>query len=445
MRSTGTGDGLATRPQQSTAAPRQAISRRLAGSAVATLALAVSLLATASPAGAATLARSGHFGTAAQGAGRPAAAGQVSQAAAINPFDPSPTAWNGKDLVTTQNSPGGNLVAYEKVPGTGSWKKETVSTAAHNGGVAFGPVSITATGSAVQIVAPDVDGKIWFFQQADGKTKWSAPQLVGTVTPGSPGGFQEPAIAWTGVPGHTGTNSVITVADASGNVLFFYQNGGGWTKETVASASVHNVYYQPVLTATDHGIVIVAPATDGFLFSWSQPYGGSGWTADGNVAPGSHLAFNRPSVTWDGVNVDVVDSVVAGGLVFLWKSDSATSWSQFVMVPDGESPGVLSSPPAIHFTSGNLIISAVETGPSRVETLSFWWQGSSLTNFNFETVDSAAGTFEQPTITSTTGSSAEVAIVVPFTTGTPGWALDDWTQPVGGTGWLKGHIAGGSS
>ena len=66
----------------------------------------------------------------------------------------------------------------------------------------------------MQVVSEDADGRIWFYQQADGQATWPARQLVGTVTVGQVADTQQPKIAWTGVPGHAGTNWVIAIANA---------------------------------------------------------------------------------------------------------------------------------------------------------------------------------------------------------------------------------------
>jgi hypothetical protein len=398
------------------------------------VALAAALLATAPQAGAASL------GT---GARQPHAASRPLTGAGVA-FDATPSVWNGTDLVTTQIDPNGNLYAYEQVPGAASWKKETVETAAANGGAQFDPPSITAAGPAVQIVAADTNGNIWFFQQTDGQTTWSAAQLVGSV--GENTGTHEPQIAWTGVPGHTGTNSVITLAQG-GNVLFWYQNGGGWSQEKVATGSEQNGYYDPAITATDKGIVIVAPGTSGAFFSFYQPYGGSGWVSDGSVGAGSNQYFSYVSATWDGVNVDVVaafnsgfNDIIADKLVFLWKSDSARNWTdEDITGPTSTQP--LDYTPAIAWTGSNLIVTAVQQMSSSSQRIDFWWQGSTFTNFNFEKVATSASptVFYPSTLVSThdATSSGEIAIFAPVTTNNVTAALDDWTQPTGEQGWTK--------
>ena len=59
------------------------------------------------------------------------------------------------------------------------------------------------------------------------------------------------------------------------------------------------------------------------------------------------------------------------------------------------------------------------SSPAR-ESLDYWWQGTTFTNFNFQQVSSTAGSneFSPATIVSTHSASSpgEVAIVAPFTT-----------------------------
>ena len=445
MRPTGTGHGPATRPKKSRAVPRSAIRVRLAGSAAAALALAAALLATAPAAGAASLGRAVSPGAASL---PPAGAGVQDNI--------TPVAWNGTDLVTAQIVPDDDLLAWEQVPGASSWQQETVATPASIGGADLGYPSIAATASSVQVVSEDTSGNIWFFQQADGTTTWSAPQFVGTVTSDLPDGGTAPAIAWTGVPGHTGTNSVITVED-NGAVRFWFQNGrGGWTEETVASGG----YYYPVVTATDRGIVIVALGPGGALHSFYQPYGGSGWTSDGTVGVKSGQWFGGLSVTWDGVNVDVVasfndgatgglDGMLPDKLVFLWKSDSARSWSDEDITGPSSAQPLVGFTPGIAFTGFNLVIDAnqlVGTSSSGATCrVGFWWQGSTFTDFTFEPVATTKdpSEYDEVTLASTRDatSSGEVAIVSAFTTNT--WTttgLADWTQPTGAKGWTRHTI-----
>ena len=305
--------------------------------------------------------------------------------------------------------------------------------------------------TSVQIISHDTNGNIWFFQQIDGQTAWSAPQLVANIPPGDPESETAPQIAWTGVPGHAGTNSVIT-AESNSGVVFFYQNGGGWTEQTVATSSATNPYYFPRITATDRGIVIMALGPGSDFYSWYQPYGGSGWQSDGSIGASPGQWFGDMSVTWDGTNVDVAasfndgasgpDAIDPDKLMLLWKSDRASSWSEEALPRTSSAEPLAGFTPGIAFTGFNLVLTEVQwtsITPSD-ESLDYWWQGTTFTNFNFQQVSSTAGSneFSPASIVSTHSASSpgEVAIVAPFTTNhyqTTG--LYDWTQPTGGSGW----------
>jgi hypothetical protein len=390
---------------------------RLAAAAAA--ALAVSLLAAAAPAGASTL------------------TGVVSAAARV--------VWDGTDLVTAAAGANGVLYAYEQVPGASGWSAQVVAAEAPDGG-AMGPPSVTVTSSAVQVISEDPAGRIWFFQQIIGESGWSAGQLVGSVSQGNAEGAQYPKIAWTGVAGHAGSNSVITVADGSGDILFWYQNSsGGWTRETVAAGSPPNKWYGAALTATDQGIVIVAAGTTVGFGSFYQAYGSSApWSPDGTQGGES---FGALSVTWDGTNVDVVATYGGSGMIVLWKPDSGTDWNA---VASGGGPGSYPfyGPMTITFTGSNLLITAVQQISSSQQRLVFWWQqeeDGEYATFNPETVgtiDTPNG-YGTPDLVYTVGArSPEAVIVAPFTANNyERSALDDWTEPDGGSNWTQHTVA----
>jgi hypothetical protein len=407
------------RSTESTTGPRRALAR-VTGAAVAAATLAGSLLATASPAGATQM-----LGTA------------------------CPVVWNGTELATASLSAQYQLYVYEQVPGAPSWTQHQIANTSPDGDE-FATVSITATSSSVQIVALDTAGNIWFYQQADGQSTWSAAQLVGNMSTDNVEGWQTPRIAWTGVPGHTGTNSVIAVADGSGNILMWYQNGGGWTQETVSGApSGGYEYYDATLTATDQGIDVVALDNDGDFFSFFQAYGPNPWTSTGVAAP-PNQSFNSVAVTWDGGNVDVAAVYNDGSpypygadeLMFLWKPDSASTWNQ---------EDILGTKPTqpfdyiagITYTGSNLLLTAVQQMSGKQVRLDSWWQGSTFTNFNFETGAKASlpTSFGAPQMTYTEGSSApETVVTTPYTANdyeTVG--IQDWTVPLDSRTWTK-HV-----
>jgi hypothetical protein len=406
----------AMKSTQSTARPRRALARVTCAAAGAAT-LAGSLLAAAPPAGAAVL------NTA------------------------CPVVWNGSVLVTAAISATGQLVAYEQVLGATSWAKFPVATHAPDGEPLV-TVSMAATANTVQIAAEDDAGSIWFYQQSDSTGVWSKGQLVGSVSQGNAGGLQTPQIAWTGVPRHAGTNSVVTVADGSGNLLMWYQNGGGWSQETVSDGTSSDEFDDAVVTATDRGIVIVSLRTDGGFYSFFQPYGANPWVSDGTIDVGPDQSFDSVAVTWDGTNVDVDAAYNSGTglpnpdeLLFAWKPDTAGWSKKDILGPNSAKP--LDYTPAITFTGSNLLLTTDQAVSSTQERLDFWWQGSAITNFNFESVATANGAngYGPPRIAYTEGASApEAVIVAPFTTNnfeTSG--LNDWTEPFASSIWTK-HV-----
>jgi hypothetical protein len=366
--------------------------------------------------------------------------------AAVTGYAPCPVVWNGTDLVTATISVSGRLYAYDQAPGATSWTQQLVAHLAPDG-EAFISASMTATSNSVQIVAVDGVGVIWFFQQIDGTSTWSDGQEVGSASLGNGEGVQFPQIAWTGVPGHTGTNSVVTIADGSGNVLFWYQNGGGWTQETVVNGSPSDEYYDADLTATDQGIVLVAPESNGEFQSFFQAYGAAGWTLDGGLDVGPGQSFDSVSATWDGTNVDVAASYTTGSaaargneVMFLWKSDSGIGWNhEVVMGPQKYGFYV----PVITFTGSNLLLASSQEVTTSKSRLDFWWQGSTFTNFNFESVASVTtpNDVEDPELAYSAGASSPEAVIVAPVTSNLGstFGADDWTEPVGSPIWTK-HV-----
>jgi hypothetical protein len=357
-------------------------------------------------------------------------------------------AWNGQVLVTAQVNAEGDLYVYAQVPGASAWSSEKVALA--SGGVTYTEPWVVATATSVQIVALDSTGRIWFWQQVDGSKLWSKRELVGDV--GSENlAASAPKIAWTGVPGHTGTNSVITAVNGNGDLMFWYQIGGEWSAaQTVADDTSYN---NAALTATDDGIVIVAPEANGALRSFYQPYGGSGWTSGASLGVGTGQRFESVSVTWDGTNVDLIagfddsESTDPSGdtVLFAYKSDSDRYWSSSMYLTGLNYPTELhplAGAPAIYETGGNLVVTAVQQMSSSKERLDYWWQGATFTNFNFEAVDTAMDpiAYSSSTVVSTTGTGGEVAIFAPVTTPSGKVDLDDWTQPVGETVWSDPQV-----
>lgn len=358
----------------------------------------------------------------------------------------SPVVWNGTDLVTAAVGANGTLYAYEQVPGASTWQRQTIETQAGNGGAALGTPSVTATTTSVQVVSEDANGKIWFYQQADGQSTWSAPQLVAQVSVGQVVLAQQPKIAWTGVPGHTGTNSVITIANAAGDVLFWYQSGAGWSQETAASPAQGVGYGAPDLTATSTGIVIAAVGTNGVFYTFFQPYGGPAWASDGTLGASAGQFWGPPALTWNGVDVTAAAAFTDGSgitLRFMWKANSAQFWVQETL-PGVTDAQFLAQDPAITWTGDNLLVAAVQQVTPDKMRLDFWWQGPAFTTFTRETVGAASypDAFGPPALTYDPASPGEAVITAPFSTNgfNTTTALDDWTEPTGGITWTRHQI-----
>jgi hypothetical protein len=357
----------------------------------------------------------------------------------------SPVVWNGTDLVTAAVGANGTLYAYEQVPGAATWQRQTVETQAGDGGTALGAPSVTATATSVQVVSEDANGKIWFYQQADGQGTWSAPQLVAQVSVGQVVLAQQPKIAWTGVDGHTGTNSVITIANAAGDILFWYQSGSSWIHETVASPTQGVGYGAPDLTATNTGVVIAAVGSNGAFYTFFEAYGGPTWASDGSLGAGARQFWGPPAVTWDGVNVTVAAAFTDGTgitLRFMWKANSAQLWSQETL-PGVTDAQFLAQDPAITWTGDNLLVAAVQQLTSDKQRLDFWWQGSTFTTFNRENVTTASypSAFGPPALTYDPATPGEAVITADLTTNAfTTTALDDWTEPTGGTVWTRHQV-----
>ena len=64
------------------------------------------------------------------------------------------------------------------------------------------------------------------------------------------------------------------------------------TTETVWNELAGDDYYGAAVTATDKGIVIVAPSTNGSFQSFYQPYGPHPWQFDGSLGDKSGPGFS---------------------------------------------------------------------------------------------------------------------------------------------------------
>ena len=167
---------------------------------------------------------------------------------------------------------------------------------------------------------------------------------------------------------------------------------------------------------------------------------------DGTLGAAAGQSWGAPVLTWDGVNVAAAAAFNDGTgstLRVAWKSNSAQSWSK-ESLPGVTDAQPLDFDPQITFTGFNLGVTAVQQLAAGKQQLDFWWEGATITSFNKEKVATATlpnAIAASALAASSAPATAEVAIVAPSTTNdfdTSG--LYDWTQPTGGTGWIRHTI-----
>ena len=106
-------------------------------------------------------------------------------------------------------------------------------------------------------------------------------------------------------------------------------------------------------------------------------------------------------------------------LRFAWKTNTAQFWSQQTL-PGVTDAQFLAQDPAITWTGGNLLVTAVQDVTSGKQRLDFWWQGTTFTTFNRETVTAAnyPAAFGPPALTYDPAAPGR-AVVTPHSLPTP--------------------------
>ena len=139
------------------------------------------------------------------------------------------------------------------------------------------------------------------------------------------------------------------------------------------------------------GLVTAQVNPDGNLYAWEQPPGATKW-----------------------VKKEVAAESPTGAALGARRSPPACPAVQIV---SEDAAGISSSQPlgygpALAYTGSNLVLTALQQQAPTKQRLDFWWQGSTFTTFNFETVATAIGpkAFGPRAPTATSG---EVAITAP--------------------------------
>jgi hypothetical protein len=338
---------------------------------------------------------------AAQASQRPAAG-----SAATYPYKFSRIAWTGSDEVIAATDSHGDLYYFWSASGTTTWHKQLVAGATSS--LAYSKPSITAAGTTVYIAAVDGAGDLYDFTKT-GTASWHGSLLS---TGGSPGKYQAPSITagdgyvlisagntggdlvtFTLAPGSTswagqtvaaglfGPSSVTTVFDsldseylglltaASGGTLYFWYEflaGPGWNQQTVAAGN----YTGGTVTAGNADIVIAAATTAGAVDGFTQPIGGSTWTAQTVSATGG--PYTSPQAAWTGPvdgtssSYDVITAANhAGALHYWWVLDgSGLAWNPETIAATGTH--AVYANPGIAITSTSVVVTAINTKPGDV-------------------------------------------------------------------------------
>jgi hypothetical protein len=338
---------------------------------------------------------------AAQASQRPAAG-----SATTYPYNFSRIAWTGSQEVIAATNSHGDLYYFWQASGTTTWHKQLVAGATSS--LAYSKPSITAAGTTVFIAAVDGAGDLYYFTKT-GTASWHGLLLS---TDRSSGKYQAPSITtgdgyvlisagntggdlvtFTLAPGSTswfeqtvavglfGPSSVTTVFDsldseylglltaASGGALYFWYEflaGPGWNQETVAAGS----YTGGTVTASNADIVIAAATATGAVDAFTQPIGGSGWTAQTVSATGG--PYTSPQAAWTGPvdgtssSFDVITATNhAGALHYWWLPDgSGLAWNPETIAANGTH--AVYANPGIAITSTSVAITAINTKPGDV-------------------------------------------------------------------------------
>jgi hypothetical protein len=354
----------------------------------------------------------------------PALARTAGRFAAIYPYKFSRIAWTGSDAVIAATDSHGDLYYFWQASGTTTWHKQLV--AAGTSALAYSKPSITAAGTTVYIAAVDAAGDLYYFSKT-GTARWHGVLLS---TAGSPGKYQAPSITtgdgsvlisvgntggqlmnftlasgsttWTQqtvAAGLFGPSSVTTVFDSldsaylglltasSGGTLYFWYEfltAPGWNQQTVASPGAGGSYTGGSITAGNTDIVIAAASTTGAVDAFTQPIGGSGWSAQAVSTTGS---YTSPQVAWTGVTNGVSFDVItatnhAGALDFWWHYDGTSlGWNPETVAANGAS--AVYANPGIAITSTSVVITAINTKPGNVM---YWSQAFSTSPWAKELV-----------------------------------------------------------
>jgi hypothetical protein len=213
------------------------------------------------------------------------------------------------------------------------------------------------------MISAYTSGQLQSFTQAPGGVTWTLNTVAyGTFGPSSiTTVYDSLASAYLG----------LITASSGGTLEFFWEfrGTGAWNQETVASPGAAGSYTGGSVTASNTDIVIAAASTNGAVDAFTQPIGGSSWTAQAVSTSGG--PYTSPQAAWTGpvnggASYDVITATNnAGTLSYWWVADgSGLSWNPETVAANGTS--AIYAHPGIAITTSSVVITAINTKPGNV-------------------------------------------------------------------------------
>ncbi|MGO8959457.1 MAG: hypothetical protein ACLQFR_19135 [Streptosporangiaceae bacterium] len=232
---------------------------------------------------------------------------------------------------------------------------------------------------------------------------------------------------------YTGSRIVIAATDSHGDLYFFWKQEGTstWHKQLVAKGGHGKSVSKPSIAWTGHAVLIVALDAAGDLISYTQHSGSSAWKYQ-RVARASGGHFKAPSLAVAANGAVLIGTGTAAGLVSFARAPGGSSWTRLSVAS-----GTFGAPTII--TCYDSIVSAylgLIVATSSNNSLDFWWERLDVPGWHQETIAAAGpgGSYYGGSLAAT---SSHLLVAATTTTG----AVDEWSQPIGGSGWSQQTVA----
>jgi hypothetical protein len=228
-------------------------------------------------------------------------------------------------------------------------------------------------------------------------------------------------IAWTG------SDEVIAATDSHGDLYYFWQASGSttWHKQLVAAGTSGLAYSKPSITVAGTTVYIAAADGSGNLYYFTKT-GTASWQGQLLSTGGSSGKYQAPSITVGDGYVLISVSNTGGDLDSFTLAPGNTSWAELTVAAGLFGPSSVTTV----FDSLDSEYLGLMTASSG-GTLYFFWEYLTAPAWNPETVASP-GQSGSYTGGSVAASTTDIVIAAATTTG----AVDSFTQPIGGAGWI---------